>query len=59
VVLRARQDETVSELDRLKERLAYLRFWLGIVVGGIIVLGIGILILHRKIKRRIRQIRSL
>jgi hypothetical protein len=24
--------DTVSELDRLKEQLVYLRFWLGIMV---------------------------
>jgi hypothetical protein len=63
----------VSELDRLKEQLVYLRFWLGIMVvteislvgwlasaadsatprlvalaiAGIVVLGFGILLLHR------------
>ena len=78
-------DGTVSELDRLKEQLAYLRFWLGIAVvaeisllgwiastpettaprlftfgvAGIMILGIGIYMLHRKIKRRIKQIRTL
>ena len=55
---------TVSELDRLKEKLVFQRlkppprlFALG--VGGIIVLGLGIYRLHRQIKRRIKQIRSL
>jgi hypothetical protein len=72
----------VSELDRLKEQLVYLRFWLGIMVvteislvgwlasaadsatprlialaiAGIVVLGFGILLLHRQIERRIEQI---
>jgi hypothetical protein len=72
----------VSELDRLKEQLVYLRFWLGImvvteitVVGwlistpntadpvlwslaavGAILLGLGILLVHRQIERRIDQI---
>lgn len=75
----------MSELDRVKEELVYLRLWLGIVVvagisllgwiasasettaprlfalgvGGIIVLGMGMYRLHRQIKRRIKQIRSL
>src|SRR5687768_13857991 len=87
LVLRDRQTSSgaVSELDRLKEKLVYLRLWLGIVVvaeisllgwiastpettaprlfalgvGGIIVLGMGIYRLHRQIKHRIKQIRSL
>jgi hypothetical protein len=72
----------VSELDRLKEQLVYLRFWLGIMVvteislvgwlasaadsatprlvalaiAGMMVLGFGILLLHRQIERRIEQI---
>ena len=75
----------MSELDRVKEQLVYLRLWLGIAVvaeisllgwlatapestpsrlftlgvGGIIVLGMGIYTLHRQIKRRIKQLRSL
>jgi hypothetical protein len=75
----------VSELDRLKEQLVYLRFWLGImvvteitVVGwlistpntadpvlwsfaavGAVLLGFGIFIAHRQIKRRIDQIGKL
>ena len=72
----------MSELDRLKEQLVYLRFWLGIMVVteislvgwlasttdtatptllffaivGIVSLGLGILLVHRQIARRIEQI---
>jgi hypothetical protein len=72
----------VSELDRLKEQLVYLRLWLGIIVvaeiglvgwvasaaetasttllwlaaATAILLGFGILLLHRQIQRRIEEI---
>jgi len=75
----------VSELDRLKEQLVYLRFWLGIMVVteitlvgwlistpntadlvlwslaavGVVLLGFGILLLHRQVERRIEEIRRL
>jgi hypothetical protein len=75
----------MSQLDGVKEDLAYLRLLLGIVivvelslcgwlasapdtttprlfalaVGGMIVLGMSIYVLHRQIKRRIEAIRSL
>ena len=75
----------MSELDRLKEQLVYLRFWLGIMVVteislvgwlasaadsatprllalaivGILVLGLGILLIHRQIERRIERIGEL
>lgn len=71
----------MSELDRLKEQIAYLKFWQGIMVVteislvgwlistagtsdpalwsfaavGVVVLGFGILALHRQIERRIDQ----
>lgn len=76
---------TVPELDRLKEQVAYLKFWQGIMVVteislvgwlistvntagpalwsfaavGVVVLGLGILLLHRQIERRIDQIGKL
>lgn len=72
----------MSELDRLKEQLVYLRFWLGIMVvteitlvgwlistpntadpvlwslaaAGAVLLGLGILLVHRQIERRMDQI---
>ncbi len=75
----------MSELDRLKEQLVYLRFWLGIMVVteitlvgwlistpntadlvlwslaavGVVLLGFGILLLHRQVERRIEEIRRL
>ena len=75
----------MSELDRLKEQLVYLRFWLGIMVVteitsvgwlistptmadpvlwslaavGAVVLGVGIVLVHRQIERRIDQIGKL
>ena len=75
----------MSELDRLKEQLIYLRFWLGIIVVteitlvgwlistpntadpvlwslaavGSVLLGFGILLLHRQIERRIEEVRRL
>lgn len=75
----------MSELDHLKEKLVYLRLWLGIlVVAEISLVGwlasgfataavrlvslafvtgvslaLGILLLHRQIKRRIDEIRKL
>jgi hypothetical protein len=75
----------VSELDRLKEQLVYLRFWLGILVatgitlvGWLIstpmnanlalwlvaasvapLLGLGMVLIHRKIERRIDQVGKL
>ena len=75
----------MSELDRLKEQLVYLRFWLGIMVVteitlvgwlistlissnatvwfigafGAVLLGSGILLVHRQIERRIDQMGKL
>jgi hypothetical protein len=75
----------MSELDRLKEQLVYLRFWLGVMVVteitlvgwlistpigadttlwfigafGAVLLGAGILLVHRQIERRINQIGKL
>jgi len=75
----------MPELDGLKEVLAYLRLWLGMIAVAeisligwtasavetasprllflsavvIIVLGAGVFLLHRRIGRRIEQIRSL
>jgi hypothetical protein len=77
--------KSMSELDRLKEQLVYLRFWLGIMVAteialvgwlistpisanptlwfigafGAVLLGAGILLVHRQIERRIDQIGKL
>jgi hypothetical protein len=75
----------MSELDRVKEQLVYLRFWLGIMVAteialvgwlistpistkatlwfmgvfGAALLGIGIVLVHRQVERRIDQIGKL
>lgn len=75
----------MSQLDRLKEQLAYLKFWLGIVVvthisligwlisafevadrtilglalGGVALLSLIIVRLHRQIERRIEEIGKL
>lgn len=75
----------MSELDRLREQLVYLRLWLGIVVvaeisligwlasavesaptrllalaiATAVLLGLGILMLHRQIQRRIDHIGKL
>lgn len=75
----------MPQLDRLKEQVAYLKFWQGIMVVtevslvgwlitnagradfltilvaiiGVVLLGIGILVLHRQIERRIDQIGEL
>jgi hypothetical protein len=75
----------MPELDALKEELAYLRLWLGMLaiseisllgwfasaletarprlltlaIVVIIVLGVGVLLLHRETGRRITEIRSL
>lgn len=72
----------MARLDRLKEQVAYLKFWQGIMVVteislvgwlasaadtatsrllsisilGIMVLGVGIFSLHRRIEHRIEQI---
>ena len=61
----------MSELDYLREEVAYLKFWLGIVVVtaapytvffavvGLILLSAGIVFLHRRIERRITRIKEL
>ena len=75
----------MSETDRVKEQLTYLRFWLGIMVVteitlagwlitapvsgnptlwfigafGAIVLGVGIVLVHRQVEHRIDQIGKL
>jgi hypothetical protein len=49
----------MSELDHLREEVAYLKFWLGIVVVmGLILLSTGIVVLHRRIERRIVRIKE-
>lgn len=52
---------SMAELEGVKDELVYLRLWLlfALGVGGMIVLGMGIYMLHRHIERRIREIRSL
>jgi hypothetical protein len=62
----------MSELDRVKEQLVYLRFWLGIMVAiganatlwfmgvfGAVALAVGICLVHRQVERRIEQIGKL
>jgi hypothetical protein len=75
----------MSKLDHLKEEVAYLKFWLGIVVVtdislagwlisssdvaapytvffavlGLILLSAGIVVLHRRIERRVAEIKEL
>ena len=56
----------VPELDRLKEQVAYLKFWQGIVVVTDIAAGWfqrripqPLCVLHRQIERRIDQIGKL
>lgn len=58
----------MSELDHLREEVAYLKFWLGFVVvtdisllavAGLVLLSAGIVALHRRIERRIAKVKEL
>jgi hypothetical protein len=59
----------MSELDRVKAQLVYLRFWLGTIIAnatlwfmgafGAVGLAVGIVLVHRQVARRIDQIGKL
>ncbi len=75
----------MSELDSLKEKIAYLKLWLGILVVtdisligwlvsnyekakllflisdiiAIVMISVGMLVLHKRIKREIERLREL
>ena len=83
-MLKSQPGGLISELDIAKEQIAYLKFWLGILVvtdislfgwllsnvgsanlslvlGGcfaVVAITLGIVILHRRIKRQIESLRE-
>ena len=83
-MLKSQPGGLISELDIPKEQIAYLKFWLGILVvtdislfgwllsnvgsanlslvlGGcfaVVAITLGIVILHRRIKRQIESLRE-